>query len=219
MNGSDPKWLVFLSKHMAWLAVHHISIILITLQVLGFLLIMSEPQWMNTLALFPDQAISGEPWRFLTFLSLPVSNSPIWFIFAMLFMYSILNSIESIWGSFKTTFYILVSVVITILFSLAFGYPVMQTTDFNSTLFLAAAALFPDHEIQVYMVFSSENEALGLANFGIFVLSCVPRRLDGSLLFIGNLFELSFVFWPNSRLSHSTVEAPQRLSLELSPLK
>lgn len=163
---NDPKWLQFLSKKMAWLAVPHISIILITLQVLGFLLIFTNPIWSSTLALFPDRALHGEPWRFLTFLSLPVSNSPIWFIFALLFMYSILNSIESIWGAFKTTFYILVSVVITILFSVVFDYPVMQTMDFNSTLFLAAAALFPDHEIQVYMVFPVKMRHLGWLTLG-----------------------------------------------------
>ena len=161
MNGTDPRWLQFLSKRMQWLAVPHISIILITLQVLGFLLIISNPAWINTLALFPEQALHGEPWRFLTFLSLPVSSSPIWFIFAMMFMYSILSSIESEWGAFKTTFYILVSVVLTILFSISFGYPVLQTSDFSSTLFLAAAALFPEHEINLYMVFPVKMKHLG----------------------------------------------------------
>ena len=81
MQGTDPKWLQFLSRRMAWLAVPNIAIILVTLQVLGFLMILSNPAWMSTLALFPDRAIHGEPWRFLTFLSLPVSNNIIWFAF------------------------------------------------------------------------------------------------------------------------------------------
>jgi len=146
---------------MAWLAVPHISIILITLQVLGFLMIMSNPAWMSTLALFPEQAMHGEPWRLLTFLSLPVSNNLIWFVFAQMFLYSILTSIEAEWGAFKTTFYILVSVVLTIVFSLSFAYPVLETTDFSSTLFLAAAALFPDHEIRLYMIFPVKMKHLG----------------------------------------------------------
>lgn len=158
---NDPKWLKFLERNMGWLAVPHISIILVTLQALGFLLVFTNPIWMSTLSLFPDQAIHGEPWRFVTFLSLPVSTSPIWFIFATMFMYSILNSIESEWGAFKTTFYILVSVVLTILYSVIFGYPVMQTSDFYSTLFLASAALFPDHEINLYMVFPVKMKHLG----------------------------------------------------------
>jgi hypothetical protein len=72
-----------------------------------------------------------------------------------------LNSIESEWGAFKTTFYVLVSVVLTIVFSVVFGYPVTETTDFSSTLFLAAAALFPDHEIQLYMVIPVKMKHLG----------------------------------------------------------
>jgi len=146
---------------MDWLAVPHISIILVTLQVLGFLLVLTNPIWMSTLALFPERALHGEWWRFITFLSLPVSTSPIWFIFGAMFMYSILNSIESEWGAFKTTFYVLVSVVLTILFSLVFDYPVIQMSDFSSTLFLAAAALFPEFEIQLYMVFPVKMKWLG----------------------------------------------------------
>ncbi len=161
MNGTDPRWLKFLSRKMAWLAVSHISIILVTLQVLGFLLILSNPMWMSTLALIPERAIHGEPWRFLTFLSIPVSNSPIWFIFAVMFMYSILNSIEETWGAFKTTFYVLVSIIITIVFSISFDYPVLQTADFNSSLFLAAAALFPEFEISLYMVLPVKMKYLG----------------------------------------------------------
>ena len=158
---SDPKWLQFLSKRMSWLAIPHISIILITLQVLGFFMIMSNPEWISTLALFPDRALHGEPWRLLTFLSLPVSNSLIWFVFAQMFLFSILTSIEAEWGAFKTTFYVLVSVVLTIAFSLTFGYPVLETTDFSSTLFLAAAALFPEHEIRLYMIFPVKMKYLG----------------------------------------------------------
>ncbi len=161
MNHSDPKWLSFLSKKIPWLGIPHISIILITLQVFGFFLILSSPGWMNTLALLPGRALHGELWRWITFLSIPVSYSPIWFIFALFFMYSILNSIESLWGDFKTTFYILVSVILTIVFSSVTGYPVTQTTDFNSTLFLAAAALFPENEIQLYMVFPVKLKYLG----------------------------------------------------------
>ncbi len=158
---SDPRWLQFLAKKISWLAVPHISIILITLQALGFLLFFTNPIWLSTLALFPEQAMHGEIWRFVTFLSLPVSTSPIWFIFAVMFMYSILNSIEAEWGAFKTTFYVLVSVVLTILFSVVFGYPVTQMTDFSSTLFLAAAAMFPDFEIQIYMIFPVKMKYLG----------------------------------------------------------
>ncbi len=169
IQSSDPKWLRFLNKHFEWLGVPNIAIILVTLQVFGFFLISSDPMWFERLCLRPEMVMHGEVWRLVTFLSMPLSMSPIWMIFALWFLYSILNSIESEWGAFKTTFYILVSIVLTIIFSLVFSYPVVQVSEFNSTLFLAAAALYPEQEIRIYMILPVKMKVLGwlaLAFFG-----------------------------------------------------
>ena len=168
LNGNDPKWLRFLEKHFEWLGVPNIAIIFVTLQVFGFFLVSSDPQWIDRLALRPELVMHGEVWRLLTFLSMPLSMSPIWVLFALLFLYSILNQIESEWGAFKTTFYTLVSIVLTALFSLVFSYPVFQVTEFSSTLFLAAAALFPDQEVRLYMVLPVKMKYLGYIALGFF---------------------------------------------------
>lgn len=162
MNYStDPKWLRFLERRLPWLGVPQIAIILITLQAFGFFLVYSDQAWMGRLALIPELALHGEPWRFITFLALPLSLSPIWAIFTAFFLYSILNSIESEWGAFKTTFYILVSVVLTQIYSIVFGYAVYSVSDFSSTLFLAAAALFPDQEVNLYFFIPVKMKYLG----------------------------------------------------------
>src|SRR5689334_10981964 len=123
---NEPKWLRYLSRKLNWLAIPNIAVLLVTLQALGFLFVYSDPAWVERLALIPEAVLQGQVWRLLTFLALPVSLSPIWVIFSLWFLYFILNSIESRWGAFKTTFYVLVSVVLTIIFSFAFGYPVSQ---------------------------------------------------------------------------------------------
>ena len=161
IQGSDPRWLQFLSRRLSWLAVPNIGLILVTLQALGFLCAYSDPMWIPRLALIPEAVLHGELWRLVTFLSIPVSMSPLWIIFTLFFYYSILGSIEEEWGAFKTTFYVLVSVVLTILYSFLFDYPVLSVSDFASTLFLAAAALFPEHEINVYMIFPVKMKFLG----------------------------------------------------------
>ena len=151
--GTDPKWLRTLERKMPWLSVPHIAILLITLQGFGFFLVNSDPMWMSRLALFPENVLhNGEWWRLVTFLAMPLSLSPIWMIFTAWFLYSILNSIETEWGAFKTTFYVAISIFVTIAFSLGFSYPVLSIQEFSSTLFLAAAALFPEQEIRLYMI-------------------------------------------------------------------
>ena len=160
-RNQDPNWLRYLSRHLRWLAVPNLAVIIVTLQALGFLFVLSDPVWFERLALIPERVLQGEVWRLITFLALPLSLSPLWMIFSLWFLYFILNLIESEWGDFKTTLYVLVSLVLTIVFSFVFGYPVTQVSDFTSTLFLAAAALYPNFEIRMYFVIPVKMKYLG----------------------------------------------------------
>jgi membrane associated rhomboid family serine protease len=141
-----------LEKALGWIAIPHIAIIFVTLQALGFLLVSQDPIWITRLALVPQAVAAGEYWRLVTFLALPLSLSPIWVIFSLWFLYFILNTIEQEWGAFKTTLYVLTSIVVTIAFSFAFDYPVTNVSKFESTLFLAAAALFPEMQVSLFMI-------------------------------------------------------------------
>lgn len=149
-SNDTPRWLRFLERKIPWLAIPNIALLLVTLQALGFLMITSSPSWIALLALLPGAVAQGEYWRMITFLALPLSTSPIWVIFTLWFLYFIVNTIESVWGAFKTTLYVLVSILITILYSLTLHYPVTQATDFESTLFLASAMLFPEMEVRLF---------------------------------------------------------------------
>jgi hypothetical protein len=170
VSTDDPRWLQFLSRRFRRLAIQNIAAVFVTVQAIGFLLIMSNPGWVRTLALIPSRVLRGEIWRVLTFLALPVSRSPIWLLIALYFEYFILNLIESTWGSFKTTFYFLMAAVLTIIFSLVFNYPVTGITDISTTFFLAAAALFPNFEIQIYFVIPVKMKYLGWLALGFLVL-------------------------------------------------
>jgi hypothetical protein len=146
-----PKWLRALERRMQWLAVPHLGVLLVTLQALGFLMVMSDPAWTSRLALIPEAVTQGQYWRLVTFLALPISTSPIWVIFTLWFLYFVTNMIESQWGAFKTTLYVLTSILVTIAFSLATGYPVFSVSKFESSLFLAAAALFPEMTVSLFL--------------------------------------------------------------------
>jgi voltage-gated potassium channel Kch len=160
-NSPAPRWLRYLEKRLGWIEIPGIAILLVTLQGLGFLLVSSDPTWVGRLALLPSEVKNGEFWRLITWLSLPVSLSLLWLFFALWFMYFVVNSIESMWGAFRTTFYILISIIITAVFSLLTGYPIIQASEFESSLFLAAAALFPEMEIRLFLAIPVKMKWLG----------------------------------------------------------
>lgn len=157
-----PKWLDRLERSLGWISVPYIAVLLITLQVMGFIMISSNPGWYEQLALIPSLVFAGEYWRVITFLAIPLTISPIWMFFVLWFLYFIVNALESTWGAFKTTFYILISVLITVTYSLLFYYPIAEVHTFEATLFLAAAILYPDYEILLFFILPVKLKWLGL---------------------------------------------------------
>lgn len=147
----SPKWLRALERRLHWIAVPNIASFLVGLQIIGFVLVISDPRWWFRLALDPAAALRGEVWRLITFLALPLSLSPIWMIFVLWFLYFIVETVENTWGSFRTTFYVLVSVLLTIGYSFAFMVPITSVAGLQSTLFLAAAALVPEAQILLFL--------------------------------------------------------------------
>jgi membrane associated rhomboid family serine protease len=151
LTSQSPKWIDYLERRLSWLAIPNSAALLVTLQIFGFLFVTIDPAWIDRLALIPESVMRGEYWRVITFLALPLSLSPLWVIFTLWFLYFVVNSIESEWGAFKTTLYILMSIVLMVAFSFTFNYPITQIANFESTLFLAAAALFPEMEVQLFL--------------------------------------------------------------------
>lgn len=162
-------WLRRLERSMQWLAIPNIAVLLVTLQVLGTLLVYSDAVWQWRLALIPDQVRAGEIWRLVTFLALPLSLQPIFVIFTLWFLYFVVNAIESEWGAFKTTLYTLTSILVTIGYSMIFDYPVGSISHFETSLFFAAAALFPEMEVALFLVIPVKFKWLAWAT-GAFVL-------------------------------------------------
>lgn len=145
-----PRWLLFLERKMGWLSIPNLGVIFVTLQGMGFFASMTQPGFEEVLILDPTRVMAGEVWRLFTFLAVPISRSAFWVIFVLFFLYFILQMIEAQWGAFRTTFYVLFSMVVTWTFSLVTGYPVVEASNFESTLFLAAASLFPEMEVQLF---------------------------------------------------------------------
>jgi hypothetical protein len=135
--------------------------VFVVIQGLGYLLTSTDPAWYGRLALIPQAVLHGEIWRFATFLALPITSSLIGLIFALMFGYFILNMLESEWGAAKTTIYTFISIVLMCVFAMIFDYPGASIAALASTWFLAAATLFPEQTIQLYMLIPVKMKVLG----------------------------------------------------------
>ncbi len=150
-----------IAKNFSFLAIQRLGWVLIALQAMGYLLSVMQPEAANMLPLIPSMVAEGEFWRLFTFLSVPVSQNPIWLFFGLWFMFFVTNTLEQEWGATKLTLYVLVSWALTVVFAMSTGYPVLNARHFETSLFLAVACLYPNFEVSLFMVLPIQMRILG----------------------------------------------------------
>ncbi len=157
-----PKWLDALERRFPWFQIPNLGLYIVVLQSFGFLLSVIRPELniAQRLSLDPMMILQGEWWRLFTFLAIPLSSG-FWMIFVLWFIYFIFSALEAHWGAFKLTFYLFLSVLLTILFAFTFSVPVDTFTEIESTLFLAAAVMMPDYEILLFMILPVKMKWMG----------------------------------------------------------
>ena len=131
-------------------------------QALMFILIKAIPALDELLQLVPQLVLQGEVWRVLGFVFLPPTDSVIWIIFAVMFLFFIGNILEEAWGSFRLNVYYFSSVVLLILAAFVTGHgTAMEATLLYQSLFLAACVLAPEVEIMLFFFFPVKLKFLG----------------------------------------------------------
>ncbi|MDH5719348.1 MAG: hypothetical protein OEZ13_01885 [Spirochaetia bacterium] len=148
--GDIPEWLKKLEKKLGFIALPNLALYLIVLQIFGFLIYHFKGHAVHTLYLIPQKVLEGEIWRLFTFMAVPLSTG-FWIILVLFFLYFVVTTLEREWGEFPVTFYLLITVLLTIAFSFIFNRTINDFTPIEMTLFLAAATTFPDVEILLFI--------------------------------------------------------------------
>ena len=152
LYGQTPKWIDWLDRRLPGFGIPNLALYLIGAQGCGFLLMLAEPRTEQLLELDPSLVLRGEVWRLITFLAEPVASGALWMVFALYFLYFIVNGLEEAWGEFRTTLYVLVAVLLTIAFAFVFHVRIGTSVELGTTLFLAAATVAPDFQILLFFV-------------------------------------------------------------------
>ena len=173
---SIDTWLDrFAYKHPRFGIPHLINYILIGNVVVYLLDLFSGGMASALLGLDFGSAILGlQPWRLITFVFVPDTFSPIWFVVAMFFYYFLGNTMEQEWGTAKFTLFYLCGAALTFLASIVTffwtgGMMSMPVTmgAIHETLFLAFATLYPEAQLRVYFIIPIK--AKWLAAFYVFM--------------------------------------------------
>ncbi len=168
----------------------------------------------NLLYFDPLLIIRGQIWRLVSFVFIPNTFHPIFFLFAAFLYYSIGSNLERTWGSFKFNMYYLLGMIFNMLGLLFvqlifypntghFFYASMGTNItfyLNLSLFLAFAALYPDVEFLLYGILPVKVKYLAAIDVIFLAYSFFTGGLGNSVLIVLSLLNF-FVFFSGTLLN------------------
>ncbi|NLW10595.1 MAG: hypothetical protein GX028_01085 [Clostridiaceae bacterium] len=174
------NWIDKASRRISKIAVPSLMKYIVITMGAVYVLDMIFQNLLSSLLVFNLPAImSGQVWRVITFIFLPINSSPIFIIFALYFYYMIGEALESSWGYAKFNLFYIVGIIGTILAGLLTGF---ATNHFlNMSLFFAFAILYPEFEVRLFFILPIKVKWLAYVNAAYFlfqfIFSTWPQRI------------------------------------------
>ena len=144
--------------------------------------------------------LQGQVWRLLTFIFMPPNTGMIlWVIIGLYFYYFIGSNLENVWGRTRFTMYYLFGVLGAIIAAFITGSGTNMYL--NLSMFLAFAALFPDHQILLFFVLPVKIKYLAYVDAALLLLSMIAsiiiRDWAGVAAIVASLANLLIFFGDN----------------------
>lgn len=164
-------------------AIRDLSRYIVACYIIGSVIDFVAPNlYYNYLALNPAMILQGQVWRLVTFLFAPLLNMRsviglLFIVFVLMFYYSICNTLEQMWGSFRFNMYMLTGILGTIAASFIVyvitksPYIYMDTYYLQLALFLAFATMFPDVSVMLYGIIPVKIKWLAYLDVAFLVFS------------------------------------------------
>ena len=96
-------------------ALKNLPMFIIATYVAGYVLELLTPEMLGYLTLEPYYILHGQVWRLVTWILIPPSSLDIFTIIMLFFYFSIGQTLERTWGSFKFDVYIFSGLIFTVI--------------------------------------------------------------------------------------------------------
>ena len=137
-------------------AIRNLPMFIIATYVAGYLIELFMPEMLMYLMLDPYYILHGQVWRLVTWILIPPSGLDFFTIIMLLFYFSLGQTLERTWGSFRFNVYIFSGLIFTVigaflLYALTGAAGVIglyfSTYYINMSIFLAFALTYPDMQV------------------------------------------------------------------------
>ena len=173
MDERLPKWLKVVLRKLDFLGLPNIGMFVCGLTVLGFFGLNFLGAPMERFIFDPHLVMQGEWWRLVAFPTGDGVTNPIWFIFYVLYIWFIMNSLESHWGPGPLTIYTGFAYWCAIGASFLAQRPLSIWFHVVENLSLAFGTLFPHLELYLFFIIPVKAKWLAFFAGGLMIVQFV----------------------------------------------
>lgn len=201
-------------------AIRNLTMYLLAGYAIGYLLSFTMPQLLTYFTLEPALILKGQVWRLLSWVIIPPNDNIIFVIFMMLLYYSLGNTLESYWGTFRYNVYIFSGILFTVIGAFIVngliggitGFGSLYSTYYiNMSIFLACASIMPDYQLLLYGIIPVKMKWLAILDVVLLAVDAVQGGLIIRIVIIASLLNFIIFFFCNRNLrGHSPKQAVRR---------
>ena len=185
-------------------AIHNLSTYIIGAYIIGYFLYFLAPGVLYSyLSLEPYYILRGQIWRLVTWVLIPPGTLDFFTIFMLILYYSLGNSLEQTWGTFRYNAYIFSGILFTIIGAFilyfttggnGFGQALFSTYYINMSIFLAFAVCYPNMELLLWFIIPVKIKWLGILDGVVIVFSFLQTDWVGKVAIIASLLNFILFF-------------------------
>ncbi len=179
-----------MERRMGWLAIPGITVYLVIGQAILWCLEVFAGYPMDAVILVPSRLAEGEIWRLFTFVFRMPRIHPVFVVFSWLVLWMMGTALEQAWGTFRYCMFLYCGWFLCVLAAVVgmFFFPYVPIINLFviTTVFLAFAYVYPDHEFLVFFVLPVKVKWLAMVSWAfLFVLFLTGGWVARILVLVG----------------------------------
>lgn len=141
--------IAYLERRLGRFAIPGLVRMIVALNALVFVCAQFNPALIGYLDLNTEAVRHGEVWRLVTYIFIPGTDSLLWILFALAFLWMIGEGLERAWGAFRLNLFYLLGMIGTTAAAFFFGADGSNAL-LNISLYFAFAWFYPDLEVYFF---------------------------------------------------------------------
>lgn len=194
MDAHFPRWLRTIVQKLDFIGIPNLGPLICGMAILAFLAQTTGTIPYERFVFHPYLVLQGEWWRLFTFPISQGMTSPFWLIMYVMYLYFVVNALESHWGPGPTTVYLLLGYLSTLAGSFITMQPVEIWYYILENVSLAFGTLFPEFELMLFFVLPVKAKYLALFAAVLTLLKFIGGGMDTKILILCGLFPYFLFF-------------------------